>query len=104
MLFIISDINALKTVDVFWKTRFSDMCFPSLNGLHQGIMNEQVLLLCLNQVIPLSPDVEQVRKDIHISAGDDLLQHGMHHNVAPCATHSSTEKRENYGTFFFKQQ
>ena len=80
-------------MNVLGKTRFSDMCLAGLYGFHQGIMNEHILVLSLDQVVPLFPDVKKVREDINICSGYDLLQHGMNHNVAASSPNTSTENR-----------
>ena len=66
ILFVISHINTLQTVDVFWKARFSDVSFSSFYSFYESIMNEGILLLCLNQAIPLCSDVLKKGKHIHI--------------------------------------
>ena len=42
----------------------------------------------------LSPDVLQVGEDVHVAPADDLLQHGVDHNVAACPSHPGTERGE----------
>ena len=32
------------------------MCFPRFNGLHQGVVDEHVLLLSLDKAVPLTPE------------------------------------------------
>ena len=91
ILFVISHINTLQTVDVFWKTRFSDVGFSSFNCFYESVMNEGILLLCLNQSIPLCSDVLKEGKHIHIPSCDNLLQHGVNNNVTPSATNTSTK-------------
>ena len=78
-------------MDIFRKTRLSDVSFSSLYSLYKSIMNEGVLLLCLHQAIPLCPDVLEEGKHIHIPSCDNLLQYGMNNYVAPSAANTSTE-------------
>ena len=46
--------NLNKFIDLF--VFLSDMCFPRLNGLHQGVVDEHVLLLSLDKAVPLAPE------------------------------------------------
>ena len=58
------------------------MRLPSLDGLHQGVVYEDVLLLSLDEAVALFPDVLEVGEDVEVSPGDDLLQHGVDDDVA----------------------
>ena len=57
---LIRHVNALETVDVLGKTRLGDVSLPSLDGLHQGVVDEHVLLLGLHQAVTLLPDTENI--------------------------------------------
>ena len=68
MCLVVGNIDTLQSVDVLGKTGFSDMRLPGLYGLHQGVVDEDVLVLRLDQVVPLLPDVEEVREDINVGS------------------------------------
>ena len=91
---LVRHVNTLETVDVLGKTGLGDVSLPGLDGLHQGVVDEDVLLLSLYEAVPLFPDVLEVGEDVQVGPGDDLLQHGVDHNVAACPPHSGTEERE----------
>ena len=50
------------------------MSFARLDSLHQGVVYKDVLLLRLNQVVSLLPDVLQVAKHIDVTPGLNLIQ------------------------------
>ena len=57
---LIRHVNALETVDVLGKTRLGDVSLPGLDGLHQGVVDEHVLLLGLHQAVTLLPNMENI--------------------------------------------
>ena len=67
------------------------MRLPGLYGLHQGVVDEDVLVLRLDQVVPLLPDVEEVREDVNVRPRYDLLQHRMDDNVAASPADTSAK-------------
>ena len=89
---LVGHINALETVDVLGKTGLGDVSLPGLDGLHQGVVDEDVLLLSLDEAVPLFPDMLEVGEDVQVGPGDDLLQHGVDHNVAASPTNTGTER------------
>ena len=89
---LVRHVNTLETVDVLGKTGLGDVGLPGLDGLHQGVVDEDVLLLSLDEAVPLFPDMLEVGEDVQVGPGDDLLQHGVDHNVAASPPHSGTEK------------
>ena len=80
--FLVGHVNALEAVDVLGKTGLGDVGLPGLDGLHQGVVYEDVLLLSLYEAVALFPDVLEVGEDVEVSPGDDLLQHGVDDDVA----------------------
>ena len=88
---LVGHIDALQAVDVLGKTGLGDVGLPGLDGLHQGVVDEDVLLLSLDEAVPLFPDMLEVGEDVEVRPGDDLLQHGVDHNVAASPTHPGTE-------------
>ena len=55
MIFLICDIDTLEAMNVSWQCCFVNVSFPGLNDLNEGVVNEDVLLLGLDQMRPLSP-------------------------------------------------
>ena len=55
MIFLICDIDTLEAVNVSWQCCFVNVSFAGLNDLNEGVVNEDVLLLGLDQMRPLSP-------------------------------------------------
>ena len=55
--------------------------------LHQRVMQKDVLLLRLDQMIPLAPNMLQIAKDVHLPLGRRLPQHSVNHNVRPRPAH-----------------
>ena len=92
--FLVGHVNALEAVDVLGKTGLGDVGLPGLDGLHQGVVDEDVLLLRLDEAVPLFPDVLEVGEDVEVHPADDLLQHGVDHNVAASPSHPGTVRGE----------
>ena len=55
MIFLICDIDTLEAMNVSWQCCFVNVSFPGLNDLNEGVVNEDVLLLGLDQMRSLSP-------------------------------------------------
>ena len=89
---LVSHVNTLETVDVLGKTGLGDVGLPGLDGLHQGVVDEDVLLLSLYETVPLFPDMLEVGEDVQVGPGDDLLQHGVDHDVAASPTNTGTKR------------
>ena len=66
---LVSDVNALKAVYVLGKTGLGDVSLPGLDGLHQGVVYEDVLLLSLDEAVALFPDVLEVGEDVEVPPG-----------------------------------
>ena len=96
---LVRHVNTLEAVDVLGETGLGDVSLPGLDGLHQGVVDEDVLLLRLDEAVPLFPDVLEVGEDVEVRPGDDLLQHGVDRNVAASPTNTGTE-RESGGLVF----
>ena len=50
---IVRHVNALEAVDVLGEAGLGDVGLPGLDGLHQGVVDEAVLLLSLDEAVPL---------------------------------------------------
>ena len=74
MILFVRDVDTLQSVDISRQTSFVDVSFPCLNSLHQGVVYKDVLLLRLNQVVSLLPDVLQVAKHIDVTPRLNLIQ------------------------------
>ena len=43
MVLLVRDVDALEAVDVPWQAGLVDVSLPGLDGLHEGVVNENVL-------------------------------------------------------------
>lgn len=57
-------------------------------------MNEDVLVLCLDHVVPLGAHQRDVAVDIDGLLMLDSLRHGVDHDEAACATNSGAEPKQ----------
>ena len=65
--------SSLKSLNVSRKMSAGNFCVCRLNGFQEGIMNEDVLFFCLNQVISLVSNVFQESKCIETLSVFDLF-------------------------------
>ena len=82
MALLVGDVHALEAVDVPGEAALADVGLAALDGLGQRVVDEDVLLLRLDEVIPLPSDVLQVREHVDVAARRDLPHHGVQHDVA----------------------
>ena len=82
MALLVGDVDALEAVDVPGEAALADVRLAALDGLGQCVVQEDVLLLRLDEVVPLPPDVLQVREHVDVAARRDLPHHGVQHDVA----------------------
>lgn len=59
-------------------------------SLQQGLMDEDVLVLCLHHVVALGAHARHVAVDVHGLLMLDPLQHGIDDNEAAGSAHAST--------------
>lgn len=90
---ILSWFNLRQLLDVGVEVPRRDLCVSAGHGLQQCIMNEDVLVLCLDHVVPLGAHQCDMAVDVDGLLVLDPLRHGVDHNEAACATHSSTEPK-----------
>ena len=93
MALLVGEVDALEAVDVPGEASLADVGLAALDGLGQRVVQEDVLLLRLDQVVPLPPDVLQVREHVDVAARRDLPHHGVQHDVAARAAHPRAAKR-----------
>lgn len=91
---ILSWFNLRQPLDVGVQVPRRDLCVPAGHGLQQCVMNEDVLVLRLDHVVPLGAHQCHMAVDVEGLLVLDSLRHGVDHNEAAGATHSSTEERE----------
>lgn len=89
---IFSWLNLCQPLDVGVKVPRGDFSVPRGHSLQQCIMNEDVLVLCLDHVVPLGAHQRDMTVDIDCLFMLDPLSHGVDHDEAAGATHSSTVK------------
>ena len=58
--------------------------------LQQGLVDEDVLVLGLDHVVPLGAHARHVAVDVHGLLVLHALQHGIDHDEAACPAHAST--------------
>lgn len=95
---ILSRFNLRQPLDVGVQVPGGDLGVPAGHGLQQRIVNEDVLVLRLDHVVPLRAHQRDVAIDIEGLLMLDTLRHGVDHDEAACATHSSAVRdrgREN---------
>ena len=56
---LICHIDALEAVDVLGQAGLGDVSLPGLNGLHKGVVDEDVLLLRLDEAVALTSAIDQ---------------------------------------------
>lgn len=105
---ILSWLNLSQPLDVGVEVSCGDLGVPAGHSLQQCIMNEDVLVLCLDHVIPLGTHQRDVTIDVDGLLVLDSLCHGVDHDEAASATHSSTEpitrgKKRGNGDVNFSQ-
>ena len=57
------------------ETAGGDLCVAALDGLEQGVVDEDVLVLCLHHVVALGPQTRHMAVDVHCLLVLDALQH-----------------------------
>ena len=50
---LVGHVDALEAVDVLGEAGLGDVGLPGLDGLHQGVVDEAVLLLSLHEAVTL---------------------------------------------------
>ena len=83
-----------QPLDVGIQVPSGDLSGPAGHSLQQCIMNEDVLVLCLDHVVPLGAHQRDMTVDIDGLLVLDSLRHGIDHDEAACATHSGTEPKQ----------
>ena len=66
--------------------KLSEACRTDTD-LQQGVVYEDVLVLCLHHVVPLGPETRHVAVHVHGLLVLHPLQHGVYHNEGAGATH-----------------
>lgn len=88
---ILSGLNLRQPLDVGVQVPGGDLGVAAGHGLQQRIVNEDVLVLGLDHVVPLGTHQCDVTVDVDGLLVLDSLCHGVNHNEAAGAAHSSTE-------------
>ena len=93
VVLLVRDVDALQAVDVPGQTALVDVSLAGVDGLVQGVVDEDVLLLGLDEVVALAADVLEKGEDVDVTAGLDLPHHRVQADVAARSAHSGAEKR-----------
>lgn len=104
---ILSGFDLRQPLDVGVQVPSGDLSVPTGHGLQKCIMNEDVLVLCLDHIVPLGAHQRDVAVDVDGLLMLDSLRHGVDHDEAARAAHSSTgakthgEKGEHMAVVIF---
>ena len=77
-------------LDVSSQVASRNLCVAALDGLQQGIVDEDVLVFRLHHVVALRPQAGHVTVYVHSLLVLDAFQHGVDDDKGSCASHSST--------------
>lgn len=95
---ILSWFDLRQSLDVGVQVPCGDLGVPAGHSLQQCIVNEDVLVLRLNHVVPLGAHQRDVAVDVDGLLMLYSLRHGVDHDEAARATHSSTDEKKWGGT------
>ncbi len=87
-----------QSLDVRVQVPGGNLCVSAGHSLQERIVNEDVLVLRLDHVVPLGAHQRDVAIDVDGLLMLDSLRHGIDHDEAAGATHSSTARGEQSGT------
>lgn len=90
---ILSWFYLRQPLDVGVQVPCWDLSVPAGHSFQQCIVNEDVLVLRLDHVVPLGAHQRDVAIDVNGLLVLDSLRHGVNHNEAASAAHSSTEPK-----------
>lgn len=90
---ILSRFNLRQPLDVGVQVPSGDFGVPAGHSFQQCIVNKDVLVLCLDHVVPLGAHQCDMAVDVNGLLMLDSLRHGVDHNEAACAAHPSTESK-----------
>lgn len=90
---ILSWFDLRQPLDVGVQVPGRDLRVPAGHGLQQCVMNEDVLILRLDHVVPLGAHQRDMAVDVEGLLMLDPLGHAVDYYEATCATHSSTEPK-----------
>lgn len=90
---ILSRFNLRQPLDVGVQIPSGDFSVPAGHGLQQCVVNEDVLVLRLDHVVPLGAHERDMAVDVNSLLMLDSFRHGVDHDEAARAAHSSTEPK-----------
>ena len=82
----------VQSLDVVGQVACRDLSVAALHSLQQSIMDEDVLILGLNHVVPLCTQAGHMTVDVNRLLMLDALQHGINDDEGSSASHTSTER------------
>lgn len=91
---IFSWFNLCQPLDVGVQVPCGDLCVPAGDSLQHCIVNEYVLVLRLDHVVPLGAHQRDVAVDVDGLFMLDALCHGVDHDEAASAADSSTKRKQ----------
>lgn len=92
-----------ELLDVSIQVSGRDLCVAACCSLRKGFVDEDVLILCLHHVVPLSTHAGHVTINVHWLLMFHPLQHRVDHDEAAGPTHAGadTEENKDFGLFSF---
>lgn len=87
---IFSWLYLRQPLDVGVEVPGRHLCVPAGHRFQKCIVNEDVLVLCLDHVVPLGAHQRHMAVDVDGLLMFDTLRHGINYDEATSPTHSST--------------
>lgn len=88
-----------ELLDVAVQVPGRDLRVAARCSLKKGLVDEDVLLLCLHHVVPLSTHAGHMTINVHRLLMLHPLQHRVDHNEAAGPAHTSTGTQKERGSF-----
>lgn len=92
---VLSWLNLRQPLDVGVQVPGRDLCVPACHCFQQRVVNEDVLVLRLDHVVPLGAHQRHMAVDVDGLLVLDALRHGVDHDKAAGPAHPSTVKPMN---------
>lgn len=91
---VLSGLHLSQFLDVGEEAAGGDLRVAAGDRLQQGVVDEAVLILRLNHVVPLGAHQCHVTVDVHRLLVLDALQHGVDDDEAAGAAHAGAERTQ----------
>ena len=81
-----------QLLDVSGQVAGRNLCVAALDGLQQGVVDEDVLVFCLHHVVALCTQAGHVTVNVHSLLVLDAFQHGVDDDESSRAAHAGTAR------------